>query len=120
MNLKEYNQKLKELEPMMNKQIIIREDTKTHEPYLSGHCVCPNTWHRVEIVDGEPFYGCNQCGCNAAFIDGAWIVGSMTPNGFISNKEAHQSRAACDHRRGYKTIIGYEMNDGRKRINEAL
>jgi hypothetical protein len=87
MNLKEYNQKLKELEPMTNNQIIIRDDPKTHEPYLSGHCVCPNTWHKVEIVDHNPFFGCSECGYSASFIDGKWKPGSMTPVGFISDEE---------------------------------
>lgn len=90
MNQKEYNQKLKELEPMTNRQVIIREDKKNHEPYLSGHCICPNTWHKVEIVDNKPFFGCSRCGCHAAFVGGVWVVGSMTDMGFISDKELNE------------------------------
>jgi len=90
MNLKEYNQKLKELEPMTTNQIIIREDAKTHEPYLSGHCVCPNTWHKVEIVDHNPFFWCSECGYSASFIDGEWTTGCMTPAGFISDKKLNK------------------------------
>lgn len=100
MNNKDFNQKLKELEIMVTREVIIREDIKTKEPYLSGHCVCPNTWHRVKIVDGKPFFGCSVCGCSAVFINGKWITGYMSPNGFISDKELQELKELKGEKHG--------------------
>jgi hypothetical protein len=87
----EKQKKHAELEKMTNRQVIIRIDPKTKEEYLSGHCVCPNTWHRVSIVDGHPYFGCSRCGCEASFIGGKWTTGTITPMGFMSDKEVAQA-----------------------------
>lgn len=84
---KENQRKHEELKKMETRGVIIRIDPKTKDEYLSGHCLCPNTWHKVEIKDGIYYFGCQKCGCEAGWKDGKWTSGHMSPEGFLTDRE---------------------------------